>query len=180
VIRDAVPADVKQLLRLVGELALYEDAPEAVEATEEGLHRALFGPDPKVFALVAEPSGLVVRPNVRPVVGMAFYFVSFSTWTGRHGLYVEDLFVEPEYRSQGFGRALLAGVCARAVQLGCARVEWAVLDWKTPALEFYRSLGAVPLDGWTTYRLSGHALTEFGDRVQHRDQGPPSLSLDGP
>ena len=143
------------------ELARYERAPNSVEASAEDLRRALFGLDPKVFAVVAELDG--------SVVGMAIYFVSFSTWTGRHGLYLEDLFVEPAHRSRGIGRSLLSVVAARAVGLGCARLEWAVLDWNEPALGFYRSLGAVPMDEWTTYRLSGRALADVAREAEHFD-----------
>jgi GNAT superfamily N-acetyltransferase len=150
VIRDATPADVPDLFRLVEALAAYEREPDAVEATEDDLRRALFGPDPKVFALVAEEHGAVV--------GMAIYFLSFSTWTGRHSLYLEDLFVDPAARGRGTGKALLAALASRAVGIGCARLEWAVLDWNDPAIGFYRSLGAVPMDEWTTFRLTGQAL----------------------
>jgi GNAT superfamily N-acetyltransferase len=152
-IRDAVETDVAELLRLVRELARFEQAPDAVEATEEDLRRALFGPEPKVFALVAE--------DARAVVGMAIYFVSFSTWTGRNGLYLEDLFVVPERRSAGLGRELMTALAVRAVELGCARLEWSVLDWNAAAIGFYRSLGAIALDDWTTFRLTGPSLAEL-------------------
>src|SRR5262249_888621 len=95
------------------------------------------------------------------VVGMAVYFVSFSTWTGRHGLYLEDLFVEPDHRAHGIGLALMRALAARAVALGYKRLEWAVLDWNEPAISFYRALGAVPLDEWTPFRLAGDALARF-------------------
>jgi GNAT superfamily N-acetyltransferase len=153
-IRDAGPADVEHLLRLIQELAEFERASDSVQATEEGLHRALFCPDPKVFALVAEEEGAVV--------GMAIYFVSFSTWTGRHGLYLEDIFVVPEHRSRGLGRELVITLAVRAVQLGCRRVEWAVLDWNEAAISFYESLGAEAMDEWTTFRLSGQSLAALG------------------
>ena len=149
-IRDAVPADISDLLRLIRELAGYEREPDAVEATEADLRRHLFDPGPKVFALVAEVDG--------SVVGMAIYFVSFSTWTGRHGLYLEDLFVEAAHRSQGVGRALMQALAGRAVDRGYQRLEWAVLDWNQPAIGFYRALGAIPMDEWTTFRLAGEAL----------------------
>jgi GNAT superfamily N-acetyltransferase len=152
-IRDAVPGDTSDLLRLIRELASYERAPEAVEATEADLRRDLFGTEPRVAALVAEVGG--------SVVGMAVYFVSFSTWTGRHGLYLEDLFVEPAHRAHGIGRALMRALAARAVALGYKRLEWAVLDWNEPTIAFYRALGAVPLDEWTTFRLAGDALARF-------------------
>jgi GNAT superfamily N-acetyltransferase len=152
-IRDAVPADTGDLLRLIRELARYERAPDSVAATEAELRRHLFDPGPKVFALVAEVDG--------SVVGMAIYFVSFSTWTGRHGLYLEDLFVEPGHRSQGIGRALMRALARGAVDRGYQRLEWAVLDWNQPAIDFYRALGAVPMDGWTTFRLAGETLAHF-------------------
>jgi GNAT superfamily N-acetyltransferase len=149
-IRDATPDDAGDLLRLIRDLASYERAPDAVEATEGDLRRDLFGAQPKVFALVAE--------DERSVVGMAIYFASFSTWTGRHGLYLEDLFVEPACRAKGIGTALMGALAARATALGYKRLEWAVLDWNQPAIGFYRSLGAAPMEDWTTFRLSGHAL----------------------
>jgi GNAT superfamily N-acetyltransferase len=141
---------------LVRQLARYERSEDAVQATEEDFRRALFCTSPQVFALVAEAEG--------KVIGIAVYFVSFSTWTGRHGLYLEDLFVVPEHRSRGVGRALLGSLAARALDRGCARLEWAVLDWNRPAIDFYRSLGAIANDDWTTFRLSGAALAEVGDR----------------
>jgi GNAT superfamily N-acetyltransferase len=155
-IRDAAPADVEQLLRLIRELAEFERALDAVEATEEDLREALFCSDSKVFALVAEEAGAVV--------GMAIYFLSFSTWTGRHGLYLEDLFVVPEHRSRGVGRELVTALAVRAVQLGCSRVEWAVLDWNEAAISFYEALGAQAMGDWTTFRLSGPSLAALGGR----------------
>ncbi len=149
-IRDATPSDTGDLLRLIRELAAYEKEPDAVEATEEDLRQALFCPHPKVFAVIAEEGGAAV--------GMALYFLSFSTWTGRHSLYLEDLFVEPEHRGRGLGRALLTALARRAVESGCRRMEWAVLDWNEPAIGFYRALGARPMDEWTVFRLSGEAL----------------------
>jgi GNAT superfamily N-acetyltransferase len=150
VIREAQPGDAPDLLRLVRALAEYEGEPGAVEATEASLAAALFRPDPLVHAHVAEEDGRVV--------GMAIWFLSFSTWTGRHSLYLEDLFVEPAQRGRGTGRALLARLASRAVELGCARVDWSVLDWNEPAIGFYRSLGARPMDEWTTWRLEGTSL----------------------
>lgn len=149
-IREARPSDTGDILRLIRALADYEREPEAVEATEEGLSSALFGPDPKVFSYVAELDGRVV--------GTAVWFLSFSTWTGRHSLYLEDIFVEPDARRRGVGRALVRRLAVRASELGCARMEWAVLDWNEPAMDFYRSLGARPMDGWTTWRVAGRDL----------------------
>jgi GNAT superfamily N-acetyltransferase len=152
-IRDAVPGDVGQLLSFVRGLAEYEREQHQVMATEADLAEALFGSDPKVFALVAENAGTVA--------GMLIYFVSFSTWTGRHGLYVEDLFVVHGQRRQGTGKALLAALAARAVQIGSPRIEWVVLDWNQPAIDFYLSLGALPMDEWRTFRLSADALSDL-------------------
>lgn len=154
-VRDAVPDDVGQVVDLVRQLARYERSEDAVQATEADFQSALFCTSPQVFALVAEAEG--------KVIGIAVYFVSFSTWTGRHGLYLEDLFVVPGHRSRGVGRALLGSLAARALDRGCARLEWAVLDWNQPAIDFYRSLGAIANDDWTTFRLSGAALAEVGD-----------------
>jgi GNAT superfamily N-acetyltransferase len=150
-VRDAVPGDVGKLLGLVQALAEYEREADQVMATEADLAEALFGTDPKVFALVAENGG--------EVLGMLIYFVTFSTWTGRHGLYVEDLFVVPGQRRQGTGKALLAALAERAVQAGRPRIEWVVLDWNQPAIDFYLSTGALPEDGWRIFRLSGDALS---------------------
>ncbi len=152
-IREARPGDTGDLLRLVRALAAYEREPHAVEATEESLTAALFGPHPLVHAHVAEVGGRVV--------GMAVWFLSFSTWTGRHSVYLEDLFVEPEARGSGLGRALLRRLAARAVELGCARMDWSVLDWNEPAMGFYRSIGARPMDEWTTWRLEGEGLARL-------------------
>lgn len=145
VIRDARPGDVPDLLRLIRVLADYEREPDAVKATEEMLAGSLFGPDPKARAHVAEKDG--------HVVGMALWFLSYSTWTGRPGLYLEDLVVDPEHRGRGVGRALMSALRDRASELGCARMEWSVLDWNEPAMRFYRSLGAVPMEEWTTWRI---------------------------
>lgn len=149
-IREAGPGDTGDLLRLVRSLAEYEREPDAVEATEDSLAAALFGPNPKVHAHVAEVDGRVV--------GMAVWFLSFSTWTGRHSLYLEDIFVDPDARRHGVGRALMRRLAARAVELGCARMEWSVLDWNEPAMAFYRTLGARPMEEWTTWRVEGEGL----------------------
>ena len=146
VVRDAGPDDVGALLSLIHRLAAFEREPDAVRATGDDLREALFGHRPRVFALVADAGG--------EVVGMAVYFVTFSTWTGRHGLWLEDLFVDEAHRSRGVGRALLKSLVSLAGALGYSRVEWSVLDWNEGAMAFYRSLGAAPLDGWTTWRLT--------------------------
>jgi len=145
VIRPAEPGDVPAILSLIRELATYERSPESVVATEEGLAEALFGPLPAVFCHVAEDGG--------EVVGMALWFLNFSTWVGRHGLYLEDLYVRPPHRGRGLGKALLETLVGIARERGYGRVEWVVLDWNTPAHDFYRSMGAEPLDDWTVWRL---------------------------
>lgn len=119
------------------------------------LHEALFGAQPLARAVLAEADGAVA--------GFALFFTSFSTWTGRAGLYLEDLFVLPAARGRGIGRALLRHLAREAVRLGCARLEWSVLDWNRPAIDFYQSLGAVPLDEWTRYRLKGEALAALAE-----------------
>ena len=150
-IRPASPEDVKTILRFIRELAAYERALEQVEATEEDLERALFGPAPAVFAHLAED-------EAGEPVGFALWFLNFSTWTGRHGIYLEDLYVTPEARGGGHGRALLAELARIAVERGYARYEWSCLDWNEPSIRFYRSLGAEAMTEWTGYRLSGRAL----------------------
>ena len=149
-IRPALASDVARIHALVVDLATYERAAEEVRSTPAQLREALFGPQPAAYALVAEVDGAVV--------GFALYFRSFSTWEGVHGIYLEDLFVAPEQRGSGLGKALLAALAAIAVERGYARLEWAVLNWNQPAIDFYNSLGAVPMDEWTVYRLAGPAL----------------------
>jgi GNAT superfamily N-acetyltransferase len=149
-IRPATQMDVPQILRFIRALAAYERAPEAVTATEAELERDGFGANPYYFCLMAEHDG--------KVAGFAFYFFNYSTWLGRPGIYLEDLFVEPELRGLGIGKALLERVAAIAVEKGCQRLEWAVLDWNTPAIEFYRAMGAEFLDEWRNVRMSGEAL----------------------
>jgi len=146
----ATPADVPLMLDLVRELAEYEKQPEAVKATPEELHRALFGERPAAEAVIARWDG---QP-----AGWALWFQSFSTWTGRPGLWLEDLYVRPVYRRRGVGRALLVYLARVCRERGYGRFEWAVLDWNTLAIDFYRSLGAEAMSEWTTYRLSGGAL----------------------
>jgi GNAT superfamily N-acetyltransferase len=153
-IRPATPADVATILDLIRELAAYEREPDAVKATVESLYGTLFGPTPSAEAIVAEAEGAVV--------GVALFFTNYSTWSGKNGIYLEDLYVRPEARGTGLGKALLQRLAAMAVARGCARVEWSVLDWNAPAIDFYRALGAVPKDEWTVYRLDGDALAAFG------------------
>jgi len=149
-LRAAAPADLPVILQLIAELAAYEREPDAVEANEAQLEAALFGPNPRVFCDIAEWNG---QP-----VGFALWFYNFSTWKGRHGLYLEDLFVRPEHRGRGIGKALLQRLARHCIDEGLARFEWWVLDWNEDAIGFYRSLGAVPMDEWTVFRLTGEPL----------------------
>jgi GNAT superfamily N-acetyltransferase len=149
-IRPATVGDVAAIHDLICELAEYERARDQVEATPDQLRAALFGPTPAVHALVAEVGG--------DVVGFALYFLNFSTWEGVHGIYLEDLYVRAQHRGAGWGKALLTALAAIAVDRGYARVEWSVLDWNEPSIGFYRRLGAVAMDEWTVFRLTGEAL----------------------
>ncbi|MEV7941522.1 MULTISPECIES: GNAT family N-acetyltransferase [unclassified Kitasatospora] len=151
-IRTAVVTDVPVILALIRELAEYEKAPQEAVATEEQLRDALFGANPALFALIAEDDA------TGEPVGFAVWFLNFSTWRGTHGIYLEDLYVRPQSRGGGHGKALLLELARIAVERGYARVEWSVLDWNTPSIDFYKSLGAVPMDDWTVYRLTGEAL----------------------
>ena len=150
--RQAGPEDAGLILRFIRALAEYEKMADQVVATEELLRDWLFEKRAAkvIFAMEGEKE-----------VGFALYFHNFSTFLGRAGLYLEDLFVLPEYRGRGYGKALLARLAAIAVEEGCGRMEWVCLDWNRPSIDFYKSKGAVPVDGWTIYRLTGDALTEF-------------------
>jgi GNAT superfamily N-acetyltransferase len=149
-IRPAQPADVPAIHQLIRDLASYEKSLPEVTATEDDLRRALLADLPAVFAHVAEHGG--------QVAGFALWFLSFSTWEGRHGIYLEDLYVRPDLRRLGLGRALLAELARICVARGYARLEWSVLDWNSPARAFYASLGAAEMDEWTVHRLTGAAL----------------------
>jgi len=149
-VREARKSDVERIRQLIHELATYERAADQVKVTSDQLRRALFAAQPAVYALVAEADG--------EVVGFALYFLNFSTWEGVHGIYLEDLFVLPEHRRAGRGRALLHSLATMAVERGYGRFEWSVLDWNKPSIDFYRAMGAVPMKGWTVFRLSGDAL----------------------
>ncbi len=151
--RDATPADVPVLLALIAELAGYERLAHEAVASAADLHDSLFGAVPRAHALLAERDGAAA--------GMAVFFFSFSTFTGRPSLYVEDVFVRPAFRGQGIGRGFFRRLAARAVDERCGRMEWSVLDWNRPALDFYRALGAEPRAGWTTMRLVGVGLAEI-------------------
>lgn len=151
-IREATPADVPDILAMIHELADYEKAPHEVVATPGLLRDALFGADPAVYALMAEDE------ETGAVVGFVLWFRNFSTWLGRHGVYLEDLYVRPSHRGHGYGKALLQELARIAVERGYGRFEWWVLDWNAPAIDFYRSINAVPMDEWTVYRLTGDSL----------------------
>lgn len=152
-IRAARRDDVPTILQLIHDLAVYEKEPDAVRNTVQGLEEALFGPNPRVFAHVAEDDA--------GVQGFALWFLNYSTWEGVNGIYLEDLYVRPEARGSGFGKALLQTLAGIAAERGYARVEWSVLNWNEPSIEFYRSLGARPQDEWTTFRLTGASLAAF-------------------
>ena len=149
-VREARESDVERIRQLIVDLATYERSAHEVKITTEQLRAALFGPQPAAYALVAESD--------HEVVGFALFFRNFSTWEGVHGLYLEDLYVMPEHRGSGLGKALLMSLASLAVERGYARLEWAVLDWNQPAIDFYHGVGAVAMDEWTVYRLSGEAL----------------------
>lgn len=149
-LRPATAADVPLILDLIRGLAEYERLPHAVVATEEGLRASLFGPIAAAEVVIAEVDGASA--------GFALFCHNYSTFLGRRGLWLEDLFVRPAFRGQGIGRALLVHLAEVAVARGCGRLEWSVLDWNESAIGFYRSLGAVPMDEWTTFRVTGEAL----------------------
>jgi GNAT superfamily N-acetyltransferase len=165
VIRDALPADVPVLLELIRELARYEREPDAVQTDERQLHESLFGPDPKVWALIAVDTSSAGAEVAESVVGCAIWFVNYSTWTGQHGIYLEDLVVRESARGGGHGRALLARLAAICLERGYPRLDWAVLDWNEPAWGFYRALGAEPMTEWTGHRVSGDALAALAARA---------------
>ncbi len=156
-LRPATAADLATIIELIRALAEYEREPDAVSLDPEELRRHLFGPRPYAEVILAET-------EAGASVGFALFFHNFSTWEGRPGIYLEDLFVRPEYRGQGYGKALLAALARLAIERGCARLEWAVLDWNEPSIQFYRALGAVPMDEWTTYRVTGDSLTDLARR----------------
>ncbi|MEA5148681.1 GNAT family N-acetyltransferase [Xanthomonas arboricola] len=152
-IRAATPDDVALLHELITALAVYEREPDAVKASPADLRVSLFGDGATAHALICEQDG--------QALGFAVYFFNYSTWLGRNGLYLEDLFVRPQARGQGAGLALLRHLARLAVQRGCGRFEWSVLDWNHPAIAFYQAAGAQPMDGWTVYRLDGERLAAF-------------------
>ena len=157
-VRPIRPDDVPAVVGLVRELAEYEKAAHEVRLTEAQLHESLFGAAPALFGHVATADD-GVAPGA--VVGTALWFLNFSTWRGTHGIYLEDLYVQPAHRGTGLGRELLRTLAEVCVERGYSRLEWSVLDWNTPSIEFYKAAGAVPMDGWTVYRLTDDALTDF-------------------
>ncbi|HJX25497.1 MAG TPA: GNAT family N-acetyltransferase [Chthoniobacterales bacterium] len=152
-IRPARVEDVPIILQLIRDLATYERAPNDVTATEEQLAEVLFGARPSAEVLLAFEQDTAV--------GFAVFFHNFSTWLGRPGLYLEDLFVKPEVRGKGYGRALLVHLAKIARERGCGRMEWAVLDWNDPAIQFYRKLGAKPMDEWTVFRMTSDGIAKL-------------------
>jgi ribosomal protein S18 acetylase RimI-like enzyme len=158
-IRAVIPADIPEIHAMIRELAEYERAGADARATQLQLADALFGEHPAAFALVAQDDA------AGSVVGFALWFRNFSTWTGTHGVYLEDLYVRPEARGGGHGRALLAELAAICVERGYERFEWSVLDWNTPAIGFYRAIGAVPQDEWTVQRLGGEPLAALAQQA---------------
>src|SRR5205085_9230875 len=157
-IRPATVVDVPVILELIRALATYERAPNEVTATEEGLRDVLFGAKPAAEVLLAFEN--------ETAVGFAVFFHNFSTWLGLPGIYLEDLFVKPEHRGKGYGRALLIDLAKIARGRGCGRLEWAVLDWNDPAIEFYRKLGAKPMDEWTVFRLTRDGIAKLADAAR--------------
>jgi GNAT superfamily N-acetyltransferase len=154
-IRPAAASDAALVFAFIRELAEYERLAHEVDASEDDIATALFGPDPRVFADIAEWEG---EP-----AGFALWFYNFSTFRGRHGIYLEDLFVRPEFRSKGIGKALLRHLARRCITEGLPRLEWWVLDWNEPALRVYRSIGAVPMEEWTVQRMTGEALRQLAE-----------------
>ncbi|MFI5010794.1 MAG: GNAT family N-acetyltransferase [Hyphomicrobiales bacterium] len=156
-LRPAISSDTELVFSLVRELAQYERLLDEVDARQEMIGDALFGDNPRIFADIAEWNG---EP-----AGFDLWFYNFSTFRGRHGIYLEDLFVRPQLRGHGIGKALLQSLASRCLAEGLARLEWSVLDWNEPSIGFYRSLGAIAKDEWTVYRLSGDSLARLGAKL---------------
>jgi GNAT superfamily N-acetyltransferase len=154
-IRPAQQDEVGIVLQLIHDLALYEKAPNEVEATEKELLETIFVDNARVFCDVVDVDG--------EIAGMAIWFLNYSTWQGKHGIYLEDLFIKPEFRGKGYGKALLQHLAKVCDERGYGRFQWWVLDWNSPAIEFYKSLGAVAMDEWTVYRVSGDPLKKLGN-----------------
>lgn len=154
-IRSAKRDEVGQILQLIHDLALYEKAPEQVKAREETLLNTIFASDPRVFCDVVEVDG--------EIAGMAIWFLNYSTWQAKHGIYLEDLYIKVEFRGRGYGKVLLKHLASICNLKGYGRLQWWVLDWNSPAIEFYRSLGAEAMDEWTVFRLADQQLRQLGD-----------------
>lgn len=154
-IRPATINDTDEILAMIYELALYEKAPDEAKATREQIIASFFTEEPKVFCEIVEVDGLIA--------GFAIWFLNYSTWQGKHGIYLEDLFVRPQYRGKGFGKALPKHLAAICEERGYGRFQWWVLDWNQPAIDFYKSLGAIAMDEWTVFRVSEQALTQLAD-----------------
>ena len=156
-IRSAMPSDTRVIYALIRELAVYENLLDVVDATERMIGDALFGQSPRAFCELAEWDGAVV--------GFSLWFYNFSTFRGRHGIYLEDLFVRPDFRGKGLGKALIVSLARRCVAEDLARFEWSVLDWNAPSIAFYKALGATMLDDWTGCRVTGDALAALAGRA---------------
>ena len=154
-IRPAKREEVGEVLQLIQDLATYEKAPDQVEASEDDLLNTIFAKEPRVFCDLVEVDG--------QIAGMAIWFLNYSTWQAKHGIYLEDLYIKPEFRAKGYGKALLKHLAQICDREGYGRLQWWVLDWNSPAIEFYRSFGAEAMDEWTVYRTSGQALKDLGD-----------------
>ena len=154
-IRPAKREEVGEVLQLIQDLATYEKAPDQVEASEDDLLNTIFAKDPRVFCDLVEVDG--------QIAGMAIWFLNYSTWQAKHGIYLEDLYIKPEFRARGYGKALLKHLAQICDKEGYGRLQWWVLDWNSPAIEFYKSLGAEAMDEWTVYRTSGQALKDLGN-----------------
>lgn len=157
-IRPARKEEVSIILQLIKDLAEYEKAPDEVKASEREILQTVFADNPKVFCDFVEVDG--------EIAGMAIWFLNYSTWQGKHGIYLEDLYVKPEYRGRGFGKALLQHLASICNERGYGRFQWWVLDWNSPAIEFYRSLGAEAMSEWTVYRVSDEPLRRLGELPQ--------------
>ncbi len=158
-IRQAERKDCPIILKFIKELAEYEKEPDAVEATVEILEESLFEKNQVKVVLLEEENG--------ECVGFALYFFNFSTWRGKAGLYLEDLYVQPQYRGKGYGKMLLSYLANQAMEQGCPRFEWIVLDWNKPSIDFYKAMGAYPLDEWTVYRLENQALSALAQKCKN-------------
>jgi len=154
-IRPAKREEVGEVLQLIQDLATYEKAPDQVEASEDDLLNTIFAKDPRVFCDLVEVDG--------QIAGMAIWFLNYSTWQAKHGIYLEDLYIKPEFRARGYGKALLKHLAQICDREGYGRLQWWVLDWNSPAIEFYKSFGAEAMDEWTVYRTSGQALKNLGN-----------------